>query len=114
MKRLSTLITGLGIVLLTLLSASVGHTQQPLQPRADIALIIDSSGSMEENDPNNLRRNAAKFFIGLADPDVRIAIVDFNGSAKTFARLTFADAVGKDQLRRAVDQVISCAPARIQ
>ena len=107
MKRLSTLITGLGIVLLTLLSASVGHTQQPLQPRADIALIIDSSGSMEENDPNNLRRNAAKFFIGLADPDVRIAIVDFNGSAKTFARLTFADAVGKDQLRRAVDRVDS-------
>ena len=104
MKRISAWITGLGIVLLTLLFASIGHTQQP---RADIALIIDSSGSMEENDPNNLRRNAAKFFIGLADPDVRIAIVDFNGSAKTFARLTFANAVGKDQLRRAVDQVDS-------
>ena len=82
MKRISTLITGLGIVLLTLLSASIGHTQQPL---ADVALIIDSSGSMEENDPNNLRRNAAKFFIELADPNVRITIVDFNGSAKTFA-----------------------------
>ena len=104
MERISTWITGLGIVFLTLLSANIGHTQQPL---ADIALIIDSSGSMEENDPNNLRRNAAKFFIGLADPNVRIAIVDFNGSAKTFARLTFADAVGKDQLRRAVDQVDS-------
>ena len=104
MKRISTWITGLGIVLLTLLVPSIGHTQQPL---ADIALIIDSSGSMEENDPNNLRRNAAKFFIGLADPNVRIAIVDFNGSAKTFARLTFADAVGKDQLRRTVDQVDS-------
>ena len=74
MKRISAWITGLGIVLLTLLFASIGHTQQP---RAEIALIIDSSGSMEENDPNNLRRNAAKFFIGLADPDVRIAIVDF-------------------------------------
>ena len=89
MKRLSTLITGLGIVLLTLLSASRGHTQQPL---ADIALIIDSSGSMKENDPNNLRRNAAKFFIELADPNVQITIVDFNGSAKTLARLTFANA----------------------
>ena len=109
MKRLSTLITGLGIVLLTLLSASRGHTQQPL---ADIALIIDSSGSMKENDPNNLRRNAAKFFIELADPNVRIAnvriaIVDFNGSAKTLARLTFADAVGTSQLRRVVDQIDS-------
>ena len=104
MKRIFTWITGLGIVLLTLLSASVGHTQQPL---VDIVLIIDSSQSMEDNDPSYLRVNAAKFFIGLADPNVRIAIVDFNGSAKTFAQLTFADAVGKDQLRRAVDQVDS-------
>ena len=51
MKRISTLITGWESFLLTLLSASIGHTQQPL---ADIALIIDSSGSMEENDPKQL------------------------------------------------------------
>ena len=104
MKRISTWITGLGIVLLVLLSANIGHTQQSL---ADIALIIDSSGSMVENDPNNLRRNAAKFFIELAEPNVQITIVDFNGSAKTFARLTFADAVGKNQLKTVVDQVDS-------
>ena len=105
MKRISTLLViVLAIVLLSLGSASIGHTQQPL---ADIVLIIDSSGSMEDNDPNNLRRNAAKFFIDLAATNIQIAIVDFNGSAKTFAPLTFTDTVGKNRLKQAVDQVDS-------
>ena len=104
MKSTSTLITCLGIVVLTLLSAKVGHTQQPL---ADVVLIIDSSGSMFDNDPDNLRRDAAKFFIGLAEPNIRIAVVDFNGNARTFAPLTFADFTGKNWLRRVIDQVDS-------
>ena len=104
MKRISALLLIVGMVLLTLGTASIGYTQQPL---ADIVLIIDSSGSMGDNDPNNLRRNAAKFFIELAASNVQIAIVDFNGTAKTFAPLTFADTMGKSRLKQAVDQVDS-------
>lgn len=74
---------------------------------ADIVLIIDSSGSMDWNDPNNLRKTAAKFFIELVDPGIQIAIVDFNGGTKTFAELTFADETGKEQLKSAVDRVDS-------
>lgn len=74
---------------------------------ADIVLIIDSSGSMNWNDPDNLRKTAAKYFIDLVDPAVQIAIVDFNGYTKTFADLTFADADGKEQLKSAVDMVDS-------
>ena len=74
---------------------------------ADIVLIIDSSGSMEWNDPNNLRKTAAKFFIDLADPEIQIAIVDSNVKTKTFAELTLADETGKEQLKSAVDSIDS-------
>ena len=76
---------------------------------ADIALIIDSSGSMGDpsnpSDPNNLRISGAKLFIDSADPKVQIAIIDFDSSARTFAPLTFADFAGKTSLGSAVDRV---------
>ena len=74
---------------------------------ADIVLIIDSSVSMDRNDPNDLRKTAVKHFIDLADPTIQIAIVGFDGSAKTYAKLTSADAAGKRHLRSAVDRVDS-------
>lgn len=47
----------------------------------DVALILDSSGSMSSNDPQGLRRTAAKRFIdGLIEGD-RVAVVDFDSSA---------------------------------
>ena len=73
---------------------------------ADVVLIIDSSGSMEQNDPTDLRKTAAKLFIDLVvNPLIQIAIVDFNGSAKTYAELTFADDAGKSQLKNAIDRI---------
>ena len=74
---------------------------------ADIVLIIDSSVSMDRHDPNDLRKTAVKFFIDLADPTIKIAIVGFNGSAQKYAELTSADAAGKRQLKSAVDRVDS-------
>ena len=88
-----------------------GMVTAPTPPQelliADVVLIIDSSGSMIWNDPNDLRKAASKLFIDLADPAIQIAIVDFNGFAKTFASLTFADSAGKAKLKRAVDRVDS-------
>ena len=74
---------------------------------ADIVLIIDSSGGLEWNVPNNLRKTAAKFFIDLADHEIQIAIVDSNVETNTYAELTFADGTGKEQLKNAVDRVAS-------
>ena len=62
---------------------------------------------MDWNDPNDLRKAAAKFLIDLADPGIQIAIIDFNGTAKTYSELTFADNVGKSQLKNAVDRIDS-------
>ena len=74
---------------------------------ADIVLIIDSSGSMQNEDPDNLRKSGAKLFITSADPKVQIAIVDFEASARKLASLTFADTAGKVALENAVDHVHS-------
>ena len=74
---------------------------------ADIALIIDSSSSMGRSDPGNLRKSGAELFIESADPKVQIAIVDFHGSARRLASLTFADTTGKIALKNAVDRVHS-------
>lgn len=49
----------------------------------DAALIIDSSGSMTWNDPQDLRKEAAKIFIDTAQNDDQIAIVDFDFYSQT-------------------------------
>ena len=79
----------IGIVLLTLVFSSIGWSQS-VHSVADIVLIIDSSGSMAENDPDTLRKEAAKQFIDLADSDIQIGVVDFDHRTATLAELTFA------------------------
>ena len=97
----------IGIAFLTLVFSSVGWSQSI----ADIVLIIDSSGSMEDNDPRGLRKSAAKLFISLAASDilsdVKIAIVDFDDWAVIRALLTRTDADGKAVLEAAVNRIDS-------
>ena len=97
----------IGTVFLTLVFSSVGWSQST----ADIVLIIDSSGSMADNDPRDLRKAAANLFITLAagdvQSDVQIAIIDFDDRAVTLAQLTVADATGKTELETAVNRIDS-------
>ncbi len=97
----------IGIVLLTLMFVSVGWSQSS----ADIVLIIDSSGSMTTNDPNDLRKNAAQLFIGLAASDtqidIQIGVIDFDDWARPVAPLTRVDPAGKTELEIAVGQINS-------
>jgi hypothetical protein len=44
----------------------------------DVALIIDSSGSMSWNDPQNLRKEAAKNFVTAMQDKDQVAVVDFS------------------------------------
>ncbi len=54
----------------------------------DAAFILDSSGSMQTNDPNNLRLQAAKEFTGaLLDID-RASVIDFDFDAQVKQSLT--------------------------
>lgn len=57
------------------------HTSSVSKLDQDIILLMDSSGSMQWNDPNDLRISSGKEYINtLVNPD-RIAIVDFDSDA---------------------------------
>src|SRR5437870_4835102 len=66
------------------------HDSRVSKVDQDIILAIDSSGSMNQNDPNRLRISGAKEYVGrLSRPD-RVASVDFD----SVARLTRANVGG--------------------
>src|SRR5437899_1705411 len=72
------------------------HDSRVSKVDQDIILAIDSSGSMNQNDPNRLRISGAKEYVGrLSRPD-RVASVDFD----SVARLTRANVGGPAHHRR--------------
>lgn len=52
------------------------------KPIKDIALVIDHSGSMQQNDPHNQRYEAAKRMIAEMDSDKRVAVIAFDDRAE--------------------------------
>ena len=54
----------------------------------DTVFVIDSSGSMGSNDPDELRKTAAKEFVGALLENDRAGVVDFDGSAYVAQSLT--------------------------
>jgi len=47
----------------------------------DVALVLDTSGSMKKNDPNQLRIQAAKLFVNLLSRKDRVSLVGFSNRA---------------------------------
>lgn len=84
----------------------------PYAQNVDIALIIDSSGSMSTNDPSNLRNEAAKVFVDTMDDWDWISIVDFDDDAITYWKLL--PVVSKrPQIKNAIDMVDSSGGTNI-
>lgn len=74
----------------------------------DVAFSIDSSGSMSWNDPSNVRLTATKAVIdqlAAASATDRVAVVDFDDSARLLAALTLLDPAGVTALKAAVDRI---------
>ena len=92
------------------LSLALPVRAQSTSPSANVsvALIIDSSGSMRVNDPQDLRKSAAKLFIDLAQPGDKIAVIKFDSGATTLAPLTtIRTPEDRVTLKAAVDRVTS-------
>jgi hypothetical protein len=70
---------------------------------ADIAFVIDSSGSMQTNDPEGYRRTAAVSFVDAMAPEDRAAVVDFDSYAQLLHELTSS----KERLRNAIGWIDS-------
>ena len=75
----------------------------------DVALVLDSSGSMSSNDPLGLRRVASKRFIDALIPGDRVAVVDFDSSARLYQPLT----TDLDAAKAAVDRIDSSGGTNI-
>ena len=72
----------------------------------DIILVMDSSGSMKKNDPNDLRKPAAKLLLSLLGKDDRASIVSFSDAGYPVAYLTQTDSqMNSDILFGAVEKV---------
>lgn len=54
----------------------------------DIVLALDNSGSMRQNDPAGLTRQAVAAFVGQMDPDTHIGMVLFDSDAREVLPLT--------------------------
>lgn len=75
------------ILLPLLLCLWTGTAQAKTSSGMDVVLVLDSSGSMKQNDPKRMRVEAAKMFVTLLDEKDRVAIVSFSGKAETKANL---------------------------
>lgn len=67
----------------------------------DVALVLDSSGSMAWNDPNGLRKVGAKRLVDALLEQDQAAIVDFDYSGKLYQSLTSDKAL----LHAAIDRI---------
>lgn len=81
--------------------------QDTMKPKISVALVIDATGSMQQNDPQGARRAAARAFIDATQPGDKIAVVSFNTTANTLAPLTTITSKTSEveTLKLAVDQV---------
>jgi hypothetical protein len=69
----------------------------------DLALVLDSSGSMAWNDPLGLRRTAAKNFVDALLPEDRAGVVDFDSWAYVAQGLTTDHTAVKSAIDRIDD-----------
>lgn len=75
----------------------------------DLTFSMDSSGSMEWNDPHSLRLIAAKNFVDALLPNDRAAVVDFDSRARLIQSLT----EDKEQVKKAIDKIDSSGGTNI-
>ena len=72
----------------------------------DVVLIIDATGSMDSNDPQDIRKEAARVFIDTAQAGDQIAVISFDEDAYVLAALQpIFSQNDRDLLKTAVDQV---------
>ncbi|RLI82204.1 hypothetical protein DRP04_04485 [Archaeoglobales archaeon] len=80
----------------------------------DVALVIDSSGSMSWNDPNDLRKSAAKYFVDLLGIGDWVAVVDFDEDVVVWKHLTnITSPAVKNEIKAAIDKVDSSGMTNI-
>ena len=100
---------GAGHVLIILLMAlvGVGTCQALTLEKHDVRVLIDISGSMRQNDPDNLRRPALRMLAGLLQPGTRAGVWTFARQTNNLVPVGEVDAAWKKRARSLSKQIAS-------
>jgi hypothetical protein len=82
-QSISIILAGLFLFMLP----QAGEVQEPGPEGLAVALIIDSSGSIKDNDPNKVRIDAAKKVIALLGEEDQVTVVEFSDRASVLIPL---------------------------
>jgi uncharacterized protein (TIGR03503 family) len=74
-------------------------------PKADVRVLIDISGSMRQNDPNNLRRPALRMLSGLLQPGTRAGVWTFASEVNNLVPVAEVDAGWKKRTESLSQQI---------
>jgi len=90
-----------------LLVVACGVQAAEMGERSDARILIDISGSMKQNDPQNLRRPALRMLVGLLPEDARAGVWTFGQYVNMLIPLGQVDAAWKDKARAEAGDIAS-------
>jgi len=80
---------------------------QNASPKADVRVIIDVSGSMKKNDPDNLRVPALKLLVGLLPEGVQAGVWNFGTKVKPLVKLGVVDKKWESRANKSANKIYS-------
>ncbi len=109
MKIFSTCLTFVVCLLITTMSLAKGTpiSVQKEPVKTDVRVIVDVSGSMKKNDPDNLRVPALKLLVGLLPEGVEAGVWNFGTKVKPLVRHGVVNKKWKDKANRSVNKIYS-------
>lgn len=111
MRRLTTFIgQGLAICvsgMLLLAANTLAAVEPAAADKADARVLVDVSGSMKENDPQNLRRPALRLLVGLLPPDTQAGVWLFDQAVNSLVPLGQVNDAWKKRARAGANEIHS-------
>jgi len=95
------------MLLLFFPAASLFAKKTPPPPLSDVRVVIDISGSMKKNDPQNLRRSALRLLVGLMPKDGRGGVWTFGQYVNMPVPLGYVSDGWKAQARERAERIHS-------
>lgn len=89
----------IGLLFLSLSFIAVNLSAAEKEAKTDLRVLVDVSGSMKQNDPENLRRTALRLLIGLVPEEARVGIWTFGQYVNMQVKPGFANKAWKKNAR---------------
>lgn len=80
---------------------------EQVEPITDLRILVDVSGSMKKNDPNNLRRDALRLLIGMLPESSRVGIWSFGQYVNMQVKPDFATKAWKKNALKEANKIRS-------